>query len=84
MTSVQDGRTTYVKCVLWMYLYIVFVVVPVLITTGVTSRGEKGLRIRRRQSLRFLDVLLVIVKTKVTPTKQKAFYRLELAGCVGC
>jgi hypothetical protein len=56
-----------------MYLYIVFVVVPVLITTGVTSRGEKGLRIRRRQSLRFLDVLLVIVKTKVTPTKQKAF-----------
>jgi hypothetical protein len=27
--------------------------VPVLITTGVTSRGEKGLRIRRRQSLRF-------------------------------
>jgi hypothetical protein len=31
----------------------VFVVVPVLITTGVTSRGEKGLRIRRRQSLRF-------------------------------
>ena len=41
MTSVQDGRTTYVKCVLRMYLYIVFVVVPVLITTGVTSRGEK-------------------------------------------
>ncbi len=35
----------------------VFVVVPVLITTGVTSRGEKGL----------------IVKPKVTPTKQKAF-----------
>ena len=31
----------------------VFVVVPVLITTGVTSRGEKGIRIRRRQSLRF-------------------------------
>ncbi len=31
----------------------VFVVVPVLITTGVTSRGEKGLRIRRRQSLKF-------------------------------
>ncbi len=31
----------------------VFVVVPELITTGVTSRGEKGLRIRRRQSLRF-------------------------------
>jgi hypothetical protein len=31
----------------------VFVVVTVLITTGVTSRGEKGLRIRRRSSLRF-------------------------------
>ena len=31
----------------------VFVVVPVLITTGVTSRGEKGLRIRRRQVLDF-------------------------------
>ena len=30
----------------------VFVVVPVLITTGVTSRGEKGLR-KGRQSLRF-------------------------------
>ena len=51
----------------------VFVVVPVLITTGVTSRGEKGLRIRRRQSLRFLDVILVLCQTKVTPTKQKHF-----------
>ena len=45
---------------------------PVLITTGVTSRGEKGLRIRRRQSLRF-RCSPGYCQTKVTPTKQKAF-----------
>ena len=57
--------------------------VPVLITTGVTSRAEKGLRIRSDQVLDF-RCSPGYCQNQSHTNKTKSISWLELAGCVGC
>ena len=61
----------------------VFGVVPVLITTGVTSRGEKDSEFEDDKVLDFRCSPGYCQHQSHT-NKQKAFSWLELAGCVGC
>ena len=66
-----------------MYLYMSFVVVPVLITTGVTSRGEKDSEFEGDQVLDFRCSPGYCQKQSHT-NKTKSIAGLELAGCVRC
>ncbi len=73
--QLKDGRTAsiYVFCDASSRVFCCCAYVR--ITTGVTSRGEKGSEIENEE---VLDVLLITAKSRVSPTKTESISRLKL------